>query len=448
MIVFIIDFSPSGTKIIRVTTQSFYVVPIDVNFHFFLVNFNQIYAGTGRKIFTTTATNQRLKKCFFPFLPPIFNCLRSSIKLFYLMTKPLSNLKKTILALAPMAGYTDSAFRVLCLKNGADIVYTEMISAEGLARQNNPLRPRPPRRAFGETGSEARKTLKMLEFLPGEKNVVVQLFGTSPEAFAKAARIINTLSISHGTPRLRQLADPRDDINPIKGIDVNFGCPAKKVFHTGAGAALMNNKKLAREIIEAVLKNTKLPVSIKIRAAVKSASAKATADKNTSAVEFIKYIKDLPIAVVMVHGRTLAQGFSGPVDYEIIRKVKKLLPKTVVLGNGGIFSPADAKIMLEKTGCDGVGIGRGALGNPWIFKEIKKYCRNTPRRVLNAPRCIPTWKKIKTQMLAHTKLFLKQNENLIPLRKHLVWYVKGLKNASRLRQKLIKIETLEGLKRL
>lgn len=212
----------------------------------------------------------------------------------------MSTNKKTILALAPMAGYTDSAFRIMCLKNGADLVYTEMISAEGLARQN-------------------KKTLKMLEFLPGEKNVVVQLFGTNPEAFGKAAKYIDTLSKTTRS-LVRQLADQ----DKLLGIDINFGCPAKKVFHTGAGAALMNNKKLAREIVIAVLKNTKLPVSIKIRSQV----------KDTTAAEFIKYLKDLPIAMVMVHGRTLAQGFNGAINYEMIKKVKKLLPQTIVLGNG------------------------------------------------------------------------------------------------------------------
>jgi nifR3 family TIM-barrel protein len=309
------------------------------------------------------------------------------------------NLKKPILALAPMAGYTDSVFRLLCLKNRADLVYTEMISAEGLARQN-------------------KKTLKMLEFLPGEKDVVVQLFGTNPEAFGKAAKYIDNLSKK---TRSHRPFGARDDIKPIMGIDVNFGCPAKKVFHTGAGAALMNNKKLAREIVEAVLKNTKLPVSIKIRAQV----------KNTTAEEFVEYLKDLPIAMVMVHGRTLAQGFAGEINYETIKNVKKLLPKVIVLGNGGINSAADIKNMLEKTGCDGVGLARGSVGNPWLFSLKEK----------------PKWSAIKKMMVEHAQLFLKQNEDLAPLRKQFVHYVKGLSNASELRQKLIKVKTLKELKK-
>jgi tRNA-dihydrouridine synthase B len=349
-----------------------------------------------------------------------------------------SNLKNPILALAPMAGYTDSAFRIMCLKNGADFVYTEMISAEGLARENNPLRPR----------SEARKTLKMLEFLPEEKNIIIQLFGTNPEAFGKATKIIDKISENYEIPRPpTAVMSPRDDIL-VRGIDINFGCPAKKVFKTGAGAALMDNKKLAREIIEAVLKNTKLPLSIKIRAQV----------KNTSAEDFIKYIKDLPISMVMVHGRTLVQGFSGEINYEAIRNVKNLLPNTIVLGNGGINSVKDALMMIEKTGCDGVGIARGALGQPWIFLQVchpddsDSSRRRKPARHASQGDAggdlVVDWRFIKTQILAHAKLFLKQNENLIPLRKHLVHYVKGLSNASDLRQKLIRVETLEELKEI
>jgi nifR3 family TIM-barrel protein len=324
----------------------------------------------------------------------------------------MSTNKKTILALAPMAGYTDSAFRIMCLKNGADLVYTEMISAEGLARQN-------------------KKTLKMLEFLPGEKNVVVQLFGTNPEAFGKAAKYIDTLSKTTRS-LVRQLADQ----DKLLGIDINFGCPAKKVFHTGAGAALMNNKKLAREIVIAVLKNTKLPVSIKIRSQV----------KDTTAAEFIKYLKDLPIAMVMVHGRTLAQGFNGAINYEMIKKIKKLLPQTIVLGNGGINSPADAKIILTKTGCDGIGIGRGALGQPWIFSQVCHSDDSDGHR--GRKNLVVDWKFIKKHILVHAQLFLKQNDNLIPLRKHLVHYVKGLPRASELRQKLIQVETLKELEKI
>ncbi len=290
------------------------------------------------------------------------------------------------MALAPMAGYTDPAFRLICLENGADIVYTEMVSVEAIWRKNE-------------------KTLKMLEILPQEKNVILQLFGNKPESFEKALKIIN-----------------KKYKNNFSGIDINFGCPAHKVTKTGSGAALMDNKKLAREIIITTINNTNLPVSIKIRSQV----------KNTSAIEFIEYIKNLNISAVMIHGRSLKQGFAGEIDFEMIKNIKKLLPNIPVLANGGINTPADAKNILKKTNADGIGIARGAWGNPWIFSGLEK----------------PDLKQIKKTAIQHTKYFLKYNNNLITLRKHLLYYFKGQKNASELRQKIINIKNLDELKNI
>ncbi len=335
-------------------------------------------------------------------------------------------LKKPILALAPMAGYTDSAFRLLCLKNGAAVVYTEMISAEALAREN-------------------KKTLKMLEFLPGEKNVIVQLFGHEPTSFRKALKVINKKILKVYPPKSNRNEDHLwlKGRRRINGLDLNFGCPAHKVYRTGAGAALMDNKKLAREIIKTVLENTNLPVSIKIRSRV----------KKVSALEFVKFIQDLPVAAVMIHGRSLSSSFSGPIDYEAIKQVKQLLPDKIVLANGGINSPEDARKMLEKTGADGLGLARGALGRPWIFKQIKDLLALSDPDVTSGESKGPeagrdstvNWKFIKKQMLAHAHLFLKHNPNLVPLRKHLIHYVKGLKNASDLRQKIIRVKGLEHI---
>jgi len=230
------------------------------------------------------------------------------------------------------------------------------------------------------------------------------------------------------------------------GIDINLGCPAHKVFKTGAGAALMDNKKLAREIIKAVLVNTTLPVSVKIRAQV----------KNTTAEEFINYIKDLDFKMVMVHGRTLSQGMAGEVDFTMIKKVKDLLPDKIVLGNGGVDSVEKFKEMIEKTGVDGAGIGRGALGQPWIFSQLchpdenqgPSYLKKNIYKKKEIPRLIVRDKLLKDKILHHAKLFLEQNDNLIPLRKHLVHYFKGQKNASGWRQKVIKVETLADLKKI
>jgi len=321
-----------------------------------------------------------------------------------------SKIKKPILALAPMTGYTDPAFRLICLQNKADVVYTEMVSVEGIWRKN-------------------AKTLKMLRFLPNEKNVILQLFGSRPKSFKKALQVIN--DYYNSTRSFNSLRSARDDISALSGIDLNFGCPARKVTKTGAGALLMNNKKLAREIIQTVLKNTKLPVSIKIRSQV----------KNTSAIEFVEFIKDLPISSLMIHGRSLKQGFSGKINFEIIKKVKQLLPEIPVLANGGINTVEDAKNILEKTNADGIGIARGALGNPFIFDQIKKYSKNKKYK-------ITTQEQIKKTITQHSELFLKYNKNLIPLRKHLLQYFKGQKNASEIRQKIIKIKTLKELKKI
>ncbi|MFH1457493.1 MAG: tRNA-dihydrouridine synthase family protein [Patescibacteria group bacterium] len=299
---------------------------------------------------------------------------------------------KPILALAPMAGWTDPAFRLICLENGADIIYTEMVSVEALWRKN-------------------KKTLDMLKTLPQEKNVILQLFGSKPESFKKALKIINFSSFS--------------------GIDINLGCPAHKVTKTGSGVALMDNKEIAREIIETTINNINLPVSIKIRSQV----------KNTSAIDFIKYIKNLNISAVMIHGRSLKQGFSGEINFEIIKNIKKLLPDIPVLANGGLNTPEDIKNILIKTNADGVGIARGAWGNPFIFDNIKKYIKNTTRPV-------PTLNKIKKTAVQHATYFLKYNQNLIPLRKQLLQYFKGQKNASKIRQKIIKIKDLDSLKNI
>jgi len=332
-----------------------------------------------------------------------------------------SKIKKPILALAPMAGYTDSAFRLICLENGADIVYTEMTSVEAIWRKN-------------------KKTLKMLELLPKEKNVILQLFGNKPESFKKALKTISKIQPARPSGGFPTCPSVRR-VSKISGIDINLGCPAHKVTKTGSGAALMDNKQLARKIIQTVLENTKLPVSIKMRSQV----------KNTSAIDFIKYIKDLNISAVMIHCRSLKQKFSGPVDFSIIKKIKKLLPNIPILTNGGINTPEQAKNILEKTNVNGIGIARGSLGNPFIFSSTKKYLKNNNYKKINN-------KNIKKTMIQHAEYFLKYNssfakatadkQNLVPLRKQLLQYFKGQKNASEIRQKIIKVKSLEDLKNL
>lgn len=298
-------------------------------------------------------------------------------------------LPKPIIALAPMAGYTDSAFRLLCREFGADVVYSEMVSVDGLCHTN-------------------KKTLDMLKFNTKESPLIFQLFGTDPIKFATATKIIN-----------------KKFKNKKIGIDINFGCPAHKVAKNGAGAALMNELNRSYQIIKAVCDNSRFPVSIKIRAGV----------KNISALDFIKKVQDLPWTTVMIHGRTLKQGFAGDIDCALIKKIKILIPKKIVLANGGINSLKDAQNILAKTGADGLGLARGVIGDPWLFQEIKN----------NKLTDVSPSKRQKT-ILRHAKLFLKDNNGLVPLRKHLVHYFKGQKNASEWRQRIVRAKTLSDVK--
>ncbi len=310
-------------------------------------------------------------------------------------------LDKPIIALAPMAGITDSAFRLICKKYGADVVYSEMVSAEGLyyGRQSHS-----GRRHLQMSPSEA-----LLKFNKREKPIVIQLFGKNPEAFAGAAALVSKLGVD--------------------GIDINFGCPARKVFGHGGGASLMNQPELARRIIKNVIDNTNLPVSIKFRARV----------KGVTAMDFLKKIGDLPISVIMIHGRTYEQGFSGPVDYEMIKKVKQNF-KGVVLANGGIKIPEDVKVILEKTGADGVGLAQGVLGKPWLFQQIKDYFKKGKYKELD-------FNEIKKIALEHAKLAYKLKPDKAPyeMRKHLGWYFKGFEGAGELRKKLVKTNSLKEI---
>jgi len=315
-------------------------------------------------------------------------------------------LNRPILALAPMAGITDSAFRQICKEHGADVVYSEMASVSALF-----FKP--------------QKTLGLVRFNKIERPYVVQLFGKDPAHFAKAAKIIT------------------EKIKP-DGIDINFGCPAKKVFGHGSGCALMPQKKLAREIIMAVCENTHLPVSLKIRAGIK---------KHT-ALDFIEDVKDLPFSAVMVHGRTYEGSFHGEVDFEIVEKIKKIIPDKIVLGNGGINSPEDAMEILEKYPLlDGLGIARGAWGRSFIFAEIKDLLQNpslpSKERGREATERYD-FKQIKKIMLRHAELIWKDKKELgmFEIRKHLAWYIKGFPGAADLRKQLVQAKSVKEIKNI
>jgi tRNA-dihydrouridine synthase B len=299
--------------------------------------------------------------------------------------------KKPILCLAPMAGITDSAFRQICKHYGADVVYTEMTSVDGLYY-------------------DSKKTLAMLKFVKSERPIVIQLFGKKPELFSKAAKVAEHAGFD--------------------GIDINFGCPAKKVVAHGGGVTLMRDLRLCKKIIATTIKATKLPVSVKIRAGI----------NRVTALDFVKAINNLPVAVIMIHGRTYKQGFSGPVNYEIIKEVKKQF-KGAVIANGGVYTPQDAKAMLEKTKADGVGLARGLYGKPWLFKQVRDYLETGEYQKLN-------FDQIKKVAIKHARLAqqAKERHGIIEMRKHLAWYVKGFPGASQLRAKLVRVENIDEIK--
>ena len=303
-------------------------------------------------------------------------------------------INKPILALAPMAGYTDSAFRQICKYYGADVVYSEMASATAL-------------------NFKGKKTLEMLKFKKTERYYIVQIFGNDPKHFQNAAKVIT------------------EKIKP-DGIDINMGCPVKKVFSNGSGAALMLDTERAREIIKQTLRGTNLPVSIKIRSKV----------DNATAYKFVKKIKDLKIAAIMIHGRSMKQGFSGGINYSQIKKVKSIT-NIPIIANGGINTPEDAMKMIQKTNADGIGIARGALTKPWLFSQAKEFLERGEYTEFGLS-------KIKKAAIGHAKMSSKSKgkHGIIEMRKYLIWYFRGFEGAKEIRKELVKVKSVEDIEKV
>jgi len=259
-----------------------------------------------------------------------------------------------------------------------------------------------------------KKTLKLLKFNKKENPLIIQLFGKRPEKFATAAALVEKAG--------------------AEGIDINFGCPARKVVASGGGVTLMRDLNTCYEIIENTLKGTSLSVSVKIRTSINNG------DKKITAIDFVKKVRTLSVAAIMIHGRSYEQGFNGSADYEMIKKVKEMVD-IPILANGGINTPEEAKIMLEKTSSDGLGLARGVRGRPWLFQQIKDYLNTGRYKEFN-------WDQIKKAMLRHAELAFesKGKHGLVELRKHLAWYVTGLPDAAKLRQKLVLIKTIKEIK--
>ena len=303
----------------------------------------------------------------------------------------------SIAFLAPMAGMADMAFRELCADYGAGYTVTEMVSSKGLT--------------MGD-----KKSAMLLTLGERERKAGAQIFGDNPEIMAEAA--VKCLEF-------------KPDI-----IDINMGCPAPKVAMNGGGASLMKNPRLAGEIVKAVSQAVDIPVTVKIR--------KGWDDNSVNAVELAKILEKNGAAAIAVHGRTRMQMYSGEVDYDIIRRVKEAVDIPVI-GNGDITDVQSAAIMLEKTGCDAIMIGRGALGNPWIFQQINAY--------LNECRVIPEpslTEKI-TVMLAHIKKIIEYKGEYTGIREarhHAGYYTKGLRGGAKFRAEMGSLESFEQLEEI
>ena len=299
--------------------------------------------------------------------------------------------------LAPTAGIADRAFRELCINYGAGYTVSEMVSSKGLT--------------MGDKKSGELLTLGEIENPAG-----VQIFGDNPEIMAQAAK----MCIKYH-PNI---------------IDINMGCPAPKIAMNGGGASLMKNPLLAGEIIKAVSKAVDIPVTVKIR--------KGWDDENTTAVELAKIAEKNGAAAITVHGRTRMQMYSGKVDYNIIAKVKKAVDIPVI-ANGDIVDEQSAAIMFEKTNCDAIMIGRGALGNPWIFRRINAYlneCRVLPDVSINEKMVV---------MLKHIQKIIEYKGEYTAMREarhHAAYYTKGIRGGAALRKEISTFEHFEQLEEL
>lgn len=299
--------------------------------------------------------------------------------------------------LAPMAGVTDLPFRLLCREQGAGLLCMEMVSAKAIQYNN-------------------KNTKALLQIHPDERPVSLQLFGSEPDVISEIAKQIEEL--------------------PFAILDINMGCPVPKIVKNGEGSALMKNPKLVHEIVEKTVKAIRKPVTVKIR--------KGFDDTCINAVEIAKIIEDAGAAAVAVHGRTREQYYSGKADWDIIRRVKEAV-NIPVIGNGDVVSGESALAMQRETGCDGVMIGRGAQGNPWIFSELLAFEKTgiMPQR--------PDVEAVKQMMLRHARLQLQYKGEYLgirEMRKHVAWYTSGLPNSAKLRSEINMVESYQELEQL
>ena len=296
--------------------------------------------------------------------------------------------------MAPMAGVTDTAYRVLLKEQGTGLTCTEMVSAKGIFYKN-------------------KNNKMILQTAPDEHPVAVQLFGSDPVIMASMAeRIAEDFDI----------------------IDVNMGCPVPKIVNNGEGSALMKTPELAGRILSTMVRVLSKPVTVKFR--------KGFDDRHVNAVEFAKMAEQSGVSAITIHGRTRSQMYAGNADWDIIRAVKEAV-SIPVFGNGDIFTPEDAKRMMDETGVDGVAIARGAKGNPWLIRRTIHYLETG--ELLPEPEL----SEKKEMMIRHAELMVEYKGERIAIqemRKHLAWYTAGIPGSAKLRSEMNSLNTLEELK--
>ena len=291
-----------------------------------------------------------------------------------------------LLSLGPMAGVTDHAFRILCREQGADLLYTEMVSAKGLHYRS-------------------RNTADLLKITPEEKPIGVQLFGSEPDIMAEAAE----------NPLLKD----------FDFIDINMGCPVPKVVNNGEGSALLKDPDLARSIVKAVAEHSQgKPVTVKMRIGIDGCTIRPG--------EFARYLEDGGASCIAVHGRTREQYYSGSADWNSIHEVKEAVTIPVI-GNGDVDSPGSARRMLDETGCDGIMTARAAQGNPWIFAQIKAGIEK------NVTIEKPDFQTVLSEIRRHADMLIAEKGEwtaVRELRKHVAWYTEGFPYSARLRNEV------------